>query len=143
MARSIHCVPFSPGFSMESPGHSTSRRFVTSQRNDLACRGVSAEGVDMRVPWYVWTAVASVTCILVGGYWDISWHMTIGRDTFWTPAHLALQLGGIIAGTCGAYVIIATTLGRLAHLRPAPGCVTVWGFRGPLGAFVAVWGAAT
>lgn len=96
-----------------------------------------------RVRWYVWTAVASVTCILVGGYWDISWHMTVGRDTFWTPAHLAIQLGGIIAGSCGAYVIIATTLGlgRLAELRPVS--VTVWGFRGPLGAFLAVWGAAT
>jgi hypothetical protein len=93
----------------------------------------------MRVPWYIWTSVASVTCILVGGYWDISWHMTIGRDSFWTPAHLAIQLGGIIAGTCGAYVIIGTTLGRLP-LRDSS--VSVWGFRAPLGAFVAVWGAA-
>jgi hypothetical protein len=37
-------------------------------------------------------------------------------------------------------VIIGTTLGRLAHLRAAS--VSVWGFRAPLGAFVAVWGAA-
>jgi hypothetical protein len=93
-----------------------------------------------RVPWYVWTSVASVTSILIGGYWDISWHMTIGRDTFWTPAHIAIQLGGIIAGTCGAYLIVGTTLGRLPHVRPAS--VSVWGFRGPLGAFIAVWGAA-
>ena len=92
----------------------------------------------VRVPWSVWTAVASVTCILVGGYWDISWHMTIGRDTFWTPAHLAIQLGGIIAGTCGGYLIFATSFGRLS----SDDAVRVWGFRGPLGAFVAVWGAA-
>jgi len=93
-----------------------------------------------RVPWYVWTAVASVTCILIGGYWDISWHMSIGRDSFWTPAHIAIQLGGIIAGLGGAYAIVGTTLGRLTDLRESS--VTVWGFRGPLGAFVAVWGAA-
>ncbi len=93
----------------------------------------------MRTPWYVWTALLSVSCILVGGYWDISWHMTVGRDSFWTPAHIAIQLGGIIAGGAGAYLIIATTLGR-TDLRDVS--VRVWGFRGPLGAFVAVWGAA-
>ncbi|HEY5923799.1 MAG TPA: hypothetical protein VIV11_19085 [Kofleriaceae bacterium] len=93
----------------------------------------------MKTPWYVWTALASVSCILIGGYWDISWHMTVGRDSFWTPAHIAIQLGGIIAGTAGAYLIIATTLGRT---QLADVSVRVWGFRGPLGAFVAVWGAA-
>jgi hypothetical protein len=87
----------------------------------------------------VWTGLASVSCILIGGYWDISWHMTVGRDSFWTPAHIAIQLGGIIAGSCGAYLIIATTLGRTKLDEVS---VRVWGFRGPLGAFVAVWGAA-
>ena len=89
-----------------------------------------------RVPWFVWTSLASIASIMVGTYWDISWHMTIGRDTFWTPAHLAIQLGGIIAGSAGTYSIIATTLRRGDGIR-------VWGFRGPLGAFVGVWGAAT
>ena len=93
----------------------------------------------MRAPWYAWTALAAVTCILIGGYWDISWHMTIGRDSFWTPAHIAIQLGGIIAGSCGAYLIVATTLGRTGLDDVS---VRVWGFRGPLGAFVSVWGAA-
>jgi hypothetical protein len=94
-----------------------------------------------RVPWYVWTSLASISCIVIGTYWDISWHMTIGRDTFWTPAHLAIQAGGIIAGTSGTYLIVTTTLRRTSPLRDAS--VRVWGFRGPLGAFLAVWGAAT
>ena len=55
-----------------------------------------------RIPWYVWTSLASVSCILVGVYWDISWHMSIGRDTFWTPAHLAIQAGGIISAVSPA-----------------------------------------
>ena len=95
----------------------------------------------MRLPWYVWTSLASVTCIVVGGYWDISWHMSIGRDSFWTPAHIAIQLGGIIAGGCSAYLIFTTTFRRTAPLRDAG--IRVWGFRGPLGAFLAAWGAAT
>ena len=91
--------------------------------------------------WSIYAVLFASTSVILGVIWDISWHRTIGRDTFWTPAHLAIQLGGIIAGSCGAYLIIAITLGRLAHLRPAS--VSVWGFRAPLGAFVAVWGAAT
>ena len=94
-----------------------------------------------RTPWYVWASVVSVTCIVAGGYWDISWHMSIGRDSFWTPAHLAIQLGGVTAGLSGAVLILGTTLGRAAALREAS--IGVWGFRGPTGAFVGAWGAAT
>lgn len=92
-----------------------------------------------RTPWFVWTSVASVISILVGVYWDISWHMTIGRDSFWTPAHLAIQLGGILAGLSGSWVIVSTTVRRASPLREAS--IGVWGFRGPFGAFLAVWGA--
>ena len=67
--------------------------------------------------------------------------MSIGRDTFWTPAHLLIQAGGIIGGGCGAYLIFATTFARDAPARDVS--VRVWGFRGPLGAFFAAWGAAT
>jgi hypothetical protein len=95
----------------------------------------------VRIPWYVWTSLLAVTCILVGGYWDISWHMSIGRDSFWTPAHLLIQAGGITAGLAGTYLIVTTTLRPNAPLRDAS--IRVWGFRGPLGAFLGVWGAAT
>jgi hypothetical protein len=94
-----------------------------------------------RLPWFVWTSLASVTCILVGTYWDISWHMSIGRDSFWTPAHLAIQLGGIISGVAGGYLVLSTTLRADAPLRPAS--IGMWGFRGPFGAFLGAWGAAT
>ena len=32
------------------------------------------------VPWYVWSLFAAVVSVVIGGYWDISWHMSIGRD---------------------------------------------------------------
>src|SRR5258706_6306528 len=86
--------------------------------------------------WFAWTSLASVTCILVGTYWDISWHMTIGRDTFWTPAHLLIQAGGVLGGGAGAWLIFAG--------KQRDTAIRVWGvFRGPLGAFLAAWGAAT
>lgn len=47
---------------------------------------------------HAYACVFAALCVMVGVYWDISWHMTIGRDTFWTPAHLVIQAGGLIAG---------------------------------------------
>ncbi len=100
-----------------------------------------AAGAADRLPWYVWCSLAAVTSILIGGYWDISWHMSIGRDTFWTPPHLAIQLGGVLAGVSCGYLILSTTFSPNAALRDAS--VSVWGVRGPLGAFLAAWGGVT
>ena len=75
---------------------------------------------------------------MVGIHWDISWHRSIGRDTFWTPAHIVIQLCGILAGISCGYLILSTTLDRRSLLRRSS--VQIWGFRGPLGAFLAAWG---
>ncbi len=92
------------------------------------------------VPWYVWAVVFASTSVVVGVIWDISWHRTIGRDTFWTPAHLAIYLGGIVAGlSCGWLVLRTTFSGAAAADRD--GGVSFWGFRGPLGAWVCIWGS--
>ena len=93
------------------------------------------------IPWYIWVLFAAVVSVVVGGYWDISWHMSIGRDTFWTPAHIAIQMCGILAGFSCAYLIFSCTFGNDPALRAAS--VEVWKFRGPLGAFIASWGGAT
>jgi len=90
------------------------------------------------VPWQVWSGAVAVTSITFGLYWDISWHMTIGRDTFWTPAHLAIHFGGILAAITCIYLIFSTTFGHDAAARDAS--VRVWGFSGPLGAFFTAWG---
>jgi hypothetical protein len=77
--------------------------------------------------------------VIVGLLWDISWHRTIGRDQFLTPAHVAIYLGGVVAGlACGALVLKTTFAGRddeRAH------SVRFWGFRGPLGAWLCIWGS--
>src|SRR5438874_7663612 len=38
------------------------------------------------VPWYVWACLIATTSGGIGSIWDISWHKSIGRDSFWTPA---------------------------------------------------------
>src|SRR6516164_836827 len=92
-----------------------------------------------RVPWSIYAVLFASTSVILGVMWDISWHRTIGRDTFWTPAHLAIYLGGILAGlTCG-WVALNTTFRGTAAERGAS--VRFWGFRAPLGAWVCIWGA--
>ena len=91
--------------------------------------------------WYVWCSAIGVTATTGGLFWDISWHMSIGRDTFWTPAHLAIHFGAIMAGLSSAYLILSTTFGKDATRRASS--VKVWGFYGPLGAFISLWGGLT
>lgn len=91
------------------------------------------------LPWYLVTLLFGSTSIAVGLLWDISWHMSIGRDTFWTPAHMAIYLGGVLAGLSGGWLALKTTFTGTPEERGA--AVRFWGFRAPLGAWVAVWGA--
>jgi hypothetical protein len=90
------------------------------------------------IPWYLWCAALAVTAAYIGGYWDISWHRSIGRDSFWSPPHIAIYSCGLLAGLSSAYLIITTTFGRRAPLLAVS--VSIWGFRGPLGAFISAWG---
>lgn len=92
-----------------------------------------------RVPWYVWSFLASAACAVIGATWDISWHMSIGRDTFWSPPHLFIYASGLLAGFTAAWMILSTTFQQGAPLRAVS--VRMWGFLGPAGAFLAAWGA--
>jgi hypothetical protein len=91
-----------------------------------------------RVPWYLWCSALAVTSAYVGGYWDISWHRSIGRDTFWSAPHMAIYACGILAGIASGYLILTTTFGRGGALKDVS--VRIWGLKGPLGAFISAWG---
>jgi hypothetical protein len=84
-------------------------------------------------------AAIAVTSITIGAQWDVAWHRSIGRDGLWSPPHLAIYLGAVLAGITAAWLILSTTFGRDRDGARAAS-VRVWGFRGPLGAFVAAWG---
>lgn len=101
---------------------------------DLAARTVAHA-----VPWYLYAILLGSTSVIIGVMWDISWHRTIGRDSFWTPAHLAIYLGGVVAGASSGWIVLKTTFRGTPDERAAS--VRFWGFRGPLGAWVCIWGA--
>jgi hypothetical protein len=93
------------------------------------------------VPWYIWTGVIAVTSSTIGGAWDVSWHRSIGRDTFWTPAHLMIQACGVLAAVIGLYLVLTATFGKsqkALELRAAS--VNIFGLYAPLGVFLAAWG---
>jgi hypothetical protein len=107
-----------------------------SRSTSLQAAHVSAASAT--VPWYVWCGALAVTSASIGGAWDVSWHRSIGRDSFWTAAHMAIYACGVLAALICSYLIFATTFGRSARLKAAS--VSILGFRAPLGAFIAAWG---
>ena len=115
-----------PSDSIPSPGYEAS-----ANREGVA----SSAGT----PWYCYGVVFAATCIVVGILWDISWHSTIGRDTFWTPAHMVIYLGGTLGGSIGGWLVLQATFFGNAEQRAAS--VKLWGFRGPIGAWVSIWGS--
>jgi len=90
--------------------------------------------------WPAYAVLFAAVCVMSGVLWDISWHQSVGRDTFWTPAHMAIYLGGVVAGvSCGWLALRITFAGS-----PEEKATTVrfWRmFHAPLGAWVAIWGA--
>ncbi|HVR63042.1 MAG TPA: hypothetical protein VMU50_14165 [Polyangia bacterium] len=93
------------------------------------------------VPWYLWCALAASTTVQIGVHWDIAWHRSIGRDTFWSPPHMAIYLAAILAAIAAASQILGATLRRTSPQRAQ--AVRVLGFRGQLGAFITAWGGIT
>src|ERR1044071_7739599 len=92
-----------------------------------------------RVPWPVWTSALATVSVVAGSIWDISWHISIGRDTFWTPPHLLIQLCEAIGGLTSIFLIARTTVSADPRVRSES--VRVFGLRAPLGAFICGWGA--
>jgi hypothetical protein len=100
---------------------------------------LKAAATTRSISLFACMVIAGATSIVVGILWDISWHRTIGRDTFWTPAHMAIYLGGLLGGlTCG-WLVLRTTF--FSDSKSREGAVKLWGFRGPLGAWVTIWGS--
>ena len=105
---------------------------VSSQETDRAERLIAE--------WPIYAVLLAAASIVIGLIWDISWHRTIGRDTFWSPPHLLEQAGAIIAGLACGYVALKTTFAGTAEERARS--VRFWKyFHAPVGAWVCIWGA--
>lgn len=87
--------------------------------------------------WPLYAVLFSSVAIVTGLVWDISWHRSIGRDSFWAPPHVLEQLAAVVAGVSCGFMVLRTTLGTMREKRRA---VKFWGFYGPLGMWVCIWG---
>ncbi len=114
---------------------------MNSTRGDMATlpRSPVPSAQTEKLPGSVYAAVAGLACLPIGLLWDISHHSTIGRDTFWTPAHILIQLGGMVPAALFAAIALKTTFGGTQPARDA--AVSFWGLRAPLGVWVTIWGA--
>ena len=90
------------------------------------------------IPWYIWTGLIAITSSSIGGAWDVAWHRSIGRDTFWTAAHMAIYLCGVLGGVICAWLIARRTFPQDPALTASS--VQIFGLRAPLGAFLVGWG---
>ncbi|MEP6509939.1 MAG: hypothetical protein ABJC63_17055, partial [Gemmatimonadales bacterium] len=97
--------------------------------------GVKATAAE----WTIYAVLVASASIVIGLVWDISWHRTIGRDTFWAPPHLLQQAGAVIAGLSCGYLALSTTFaGSYADRSQS---VRFWKlFQAPIGAWVCIWG---
>src|SRR5215210_6385795 len=107
--------------------------FVENATTLLIGERVMTKSSAISVPWYCFAIVFGATCIPMGAMWDISWHQSIGRDTFWTPAHMMIYLGGMIPGFSCGWMVLKTTFRGTREERARS--VSFIGFRGPLGAW--------
>jgi hypothetical protein len=99
-----------------------------------------AAGTGATIPWHVSAVVFAALAVQIGVIWDISWHQSIGRDTLFSPPHLAIYVGGVTAGLASAWLVLRTSFAGSGADRAA--AVSFWHFfRAPLAAWVCIWGA--
>jgi hypothetical protein len=126
------CLPYTTAFLSYDPTMITATASpydrVTADRTEVTA-----------VSWPIYAVLFASTSVVLGVIWDISWHRTIGRDTFWTPAHIGIYLGGVVSGLTCAWLALRTTFAGSTQERAAS--VRFWGFRAPFGAWVSIWGA--
>lgn len=67
---------------------------------------MSAEGALGYRRAALWGALATKLVAAWGLGWDIQWHMTIGRDSFWIPPHLMIY-GSVVVGLAIGWGVLA------------------------------------
>jgi hypothetical protein len=110
---------------------------VTVPRPQTATPAEAAPPISFLTASAVLFASASV---IIGVLWDISWHQSIGRDTLFSPPHMAMYVGGVVAGIVSGVHVLRTSFAGTAREKAAT--VAFWKFfRGHLGAWLCIWGA--
>jgi len=87
------------------------------------------------LPWTLSATCSAPLCIalglvaiftaLGGIYWDVTWHATIGRDSFWIPPHLLVYAGitCLLLSALGGFTLTWRRVGRFRSALANPvGC---------------------
>lgn len=92
------------------------------------------------IPLYTFAVTLASLFTIIGIMWDISWHITIGRDAFLSPPHLLIYLGAIFGGLFSGIQVLWNTFAAPAQTKKT--LVKIWGFfYSSLGALFCIWGA--
>src|SRR3954462_11157306 len=89
------------------------------------------------IPGPLYAVVFASVCIVVGLIWDVSWHRTVGRDTFWTLAHVLEQLAAVVAGLSCGWLALQTSFGADPAGREESVRYWRW-FYAPIGTWVCI-----
>jgi hypothetical protein len=86
--------------------------------------------------------LAGATAYLIGFAWDIQWHLEVGRDRPFIVPHLMVLSGIAVSGLAALIAILVETVAARRNPASPPADTTRLGsFRGPLGAYLAGFGA--
>ncbi|GAB3171443.1 hypothetical protein [Telluribacter humicola] len=92
------------------------------------------------IPSYVYAVVFSSFCVMTGIIWDICWHQSIGRDGLFSPPHILVYVGAVVAGLFSGFQVLRTTFAGSETQKSQS--VKIWGFfYSSLGAIFCIWGA--
>ena len=104
----------------------------------LESRSLAAAAADtVAIPWTISSAVAGIVTMTVGSLVDISWHMSVGRDEFWTPGHTTMGVGALLIAIAAICEIVGAT--RSGDSRRRDFSARILGLRGSAGAFLVCW----
>src|SRR5262245_60729844 len=112
VARERVASPLTPASSRESAGRAGQLTVGANQPLD-------------GIPWFVVCAAVAIASSTFGVQWDIAWHRSIGRDTLFSPPHIFIYLGGILAGLTSGFIILQRTFSKNHPQRNAS--VRIWG----------------
>jgi hypothetical protein len=113
--------------------------FPVSRQSGVVLNRQSGKNL-LGIPLFVYASVFASLSIIVGLIWDISWHISIGRDGLLSPPHLAIYLGAVVSGLFSGYQVLKTTFAGSVEEKTQS--IKFWGvFYGSLGALFCIWGA--
>ncbi len=93
----------------------------------------------LAIPLYIYMGVFASMAVLAGILWDISWHMSIGRDGLFSPPHDLVYLGATLAGVFSGFQVLKTSF--WGNDVEKSKMVNFWGiFYSSLGGLFCIWG---